>query len=92
MELRPYGIRVLTYGPPATDTDFFRHSRTTLDLAEARGRMKLARVEEVAERIVRAVERERRQVLEGRALGLMNLIAPRLLDAMFYRFMVAPRR
>jgi len=92
MELRPYGVRVLTYGPPATNTDFFQHSRSTLDLAETRGRMKLARVEAVAERIVRAIERGRRQVLEGRFLGILNLLAPRLLDALFYRFMVAPRR
>jgi short-subunit dehydrogenase len=91
MELRPYGIRVLTYGPPAMDTEFFEHSRGTLQPGAARRRMKLARVEELAERIVRAIERERRQVIEASVLGLLNLIAPRLLDTMFYRGMVAPQ-
>jgi short-subunit dehydrogenase len=92
MELRPYGIRVLTYGPPATDTEFFRHSRGIQQPAAAMRRMKLARVEDLAERIMRAIERERRQVIEGSILGLMNLLAPRLLDAMFYRLMVAPQQ
>ena len=88
MELRGCGVRVLTYGPPATDTDFVRNSRTTLDLEAAQGRMKLAPVQKVAWRILRAIERDRREVIEGRLLGLMDLVAPRLLDAMFYRFMV----
>jgi short-subunit dehydrogenase len=91
MELRPFGIRVLTYGPPATDTEFFAHSRGTLQPGAARRRMRLARVEEVAERIVRAIERDRRQVIEGGLLGLLNLLAPRLLDNLFYRGMVAPQ-
>jgi NAD(P)-dependent dehydrogenase (short-subunit alcohol dehydrogenase family) len=91
MELRPYGIRVLTYGPPTTDTGFFRHSRGTPQPEKAMRRMKLARAEDVAERIVRAIERERRQVIERGILGFINLLAPRLLDAMFYRFMVAPQ-
>ena len=91
MELRPYGIRVLNYGPPATKTEFFQHSRGIPQPAEAMRRMKLARVEDLAERIVRAIERERRQVIEASILGLTNLLAPRLLDSMFYRMMVVPQ-
>lgn len=92
MELQPYGIHVLTYNPPETETPF--------DVSGIRGeaapRLEGGRprrrkpVGEVVERMVRAMETERRDVVEGRMLQWMAVLAPKRADAMFCRAMVEP--
>jgi hypothetical protein len=42
----------------------------------------------VAARIVRAMEAERREVVEDPMFAIMGVLAPRLLDSIFYRVMV----
>jgi NAD(P)-dependent dehydrogenase (short-subunit alcohol dehydrogenase family) len=89
LELRPYGIRVLTYGPPETDTEMMSAGPRdpAMDLGAMR-RRKLHRPRDVAARILRAIEAERREVVEGSFLKVANFFAPRALDAMFYKGMV----
>ncbi len=83
MELRKYGIKVLTYGPPMTDTPFIRREGT-----RNYGNMKIATAGEVAGRIIKAMIKGKREVVEGGFLGIMNFFAPKILDNMFYKFMV----
>jgi len=89
LELKKYGVKVLNYCPPETDTEFFATtvSETGLDHHRS-GDRKKARAEDVAARIVRAMEAEKREVVEGRFLQVMNFYCPRLLDNMFYKGMV----
>ena len=88
MELRGLGIKVLTYGPPATDTPFI--SAEARKGINGRPGMKLAKAEDVAARIVSAIAKEKREVVECGPLGIMNAIAPSFLDKMFYNAMVKP--
>ena len=90
LELRGHGVRVLTYCPPEVATDFAANALTH----ELAGRQderprKKAPTPEVVRRIVAAMKAERREVVEG-PLRLMNFIAPRLLDRIFYKAMVVP--
>ena len=80
MELMGTGVKVLTYNPPATDTPFIAQNR--------RGAMKLEPVANVAGRIVKAIEQEKREVAEGAFLAVMNFFAPKMLDSIFYKAMV----
>ena len=87
MELRDTGIRVLSYGPPATDTPFL-----DVSAPDTRSRMssfvKLAKPQDVAARIVKAIEGDKREVNEGGFLKAMNFFAPGVLDTLFYKWMV----
>jgi short-subunit dehydrogenase len=89
MELTPYGVHVLGYNPPEVETDFAVNGLRDESLAPTRPR-KGKPVAEVVRRIVAAMEAERRDVVEGRALAWMDLLAPRRTDAMFCRAMVEP--
>ncbi len=80
MELMTSGVKVLTYNPPATDTPFIAQNR--------RGAMKLEPVANVAARIVKAIEQEKREASEGAFLAVMNFFAPKVLDNIFYKAMV----
>jgi short-subunit dehydrogenase len=84
IELRKYGIKVLTYGPPMTDTPFIKRQGLT---PEYRNR-KIASAEDVAGRIVQGVIKGKREVIESGFLGVMNLFAPKVLDNLFYKVMV----
>lgn len=79
MELKSYGVRVLTYNPPATDTPFIKNRM---------GGMKLAPAKRVAASIVDAIEKEKREVSESGFLSFMNFFAPKMLDNLFYKNMV----
>ena len=89
LELRKYGIKVLNYCPPETDTEIFDTTinEAGLDSHQA-GQRKKAKVEDVALRIVDAIVAEKREVVEGRFLQIMNFLAPKILDNMFYKGMV----
>lgn len=89
MELKPYGIHVLTYNPPEVDTPFAASGLRDADMPAPKPR-KGKPVAEVVGRIVRAMEAEKRDVVEGRALAWMDLLAPKRTDAMFCRMMVEP--
>ena len=87
LELRRHGIHVLNYCAPETDTEMgahILHEPGAEPPAARRGRP----VGRVAARIVRAMERERREVVEDPMFAAMALLAPRLLDSIFYRVMV----
>ena len=90
LELRRYGVKVLNYCPPETDTEIFEntHNEAGLESDQASHHRKKAKVQDVALRIVEAIVAEKREVLEGRFLHIMNFFAPKLLDSMFYKGMV----
>lgn len=69
LELRRYGVKVLNYCPPETDTEIFEkiHNEAGLDTHQASHRKK-AKVEDVAARIVEAIVAEKREVVEGKFL------------------------
>jgi short-subunit dehydrogenase len=91
MELRPYGVHVLAYNPPETETEFAASSIRAAGMERAReGGRKRKPVGQVVARMVRAMEAEKRDVVEGRALQWMGLLMPRRTDAMFCRAMVEP--
>jgi hypothetical protein len=84
-------VHVLTYHPPETETEFAATSIRAAGMEQAReGGRKRKPVGEVVGRMVRAMEAEKRDVVEGRALQWMGLLMPRRTDAMFCRAMVEP--
>jgi NAD(P)-dependent dehydrogenase (short-subunit alcohol dehydrogenase family) len=84
LELAPYGIRVLTYCPPHTDSGFDQRSLKGAGMEKAALREvgRQARTEAVAAGIAEAIGRERWRT-GGRTLLIMNALAPRLVDRMF---------
>jgi len=90
LELRRYGVKVLNYCPPETDTEIFEntHNEAGLESDQASHHRKKAKTQDVALRIVEAIVAEKREVLEGRFLHIMNFFAPKLLDSMFYKGIV----
>lgn len=90
LELRRYGVKVLNYCPPETDTEIFEntHNEAGLESDQAGHHRKKAKVQDVALRIVSAIVAEKREVVEGKFLHIMNFFVPKLLDSMFYKGMV----
>jgi len=89
LELRRCGVKVLNYCPPETDTEIFEMTNNEAGLdTNQTGHRKKAKVEDVASRILNAIVNEKREVVEGRFLQIMNFFAPKLLDNMFYKGMV----
>jgi short-subunit dehydrogenase len=89
LELRPYGIRVLTYCAPETETEFHASTQFEASLdANAGSRRKKAAAKDVAARIVQAIGADRREVVEAKSLEIMNWFAPKVVDAIFYKYMV----
>ncbi len=83
LELARYGVRVLNYCPPATDTGFNARSIKGAGAPDARvGKMKMAKTEDVARDIARCIRAEKRRA-GGGFFRIMNALAPRLLDLMF---------
>lgn len=80
LELKKDHIKVLSYGPPQMKTDFGGQSK--------RGERKLADPDDVAIRLVKAIEKEKREVIEGKFFTTMNFFAPKLIDKLFYKIMV----
>lgn len=91
MELRDDGIKVLNYCPPATDTPFLDASHTN-ERSRISDHTKLAKPQDVAGRIVRAIEGDKREAIEGNFLKYMNFFAPKVLDNMFYKAMVKKQK
>jgi short-subunit dehydrogenase len=83
LELAPYGIRVLNFCPPMTDTGFDTSSikGPGLENADFAG-MKSAKTARVAAEIDSAIRREKARS-GGGFFKLMNAVAPRALDRMF---------
>jgi len=88
LELRRYGIKVLNYSPPETDSEFFTSTIRDPSLSRKENGRKKAHSEDVASRIIRAIEKEKREVVEGKFLKIMNFFAPRILDSLFYKVIV----
>ena len=88
LELRYYGIKVLNYGPPEVETPFAERSRREPGLERLEAPRKKAPAPAVAEDIARAMAAEKREVVKGRSLMIMNFLAPKLVDRIFYRAMV----
>ncbi|MDA8441751.1 MAG: SDR family NAD(P)-dependent oxidoreductase [Peptococcaceae bacterium] len=88
LELKPYGIRVLNYCPPETDTEFHRNSRRQVSMEMGGGTRKMAKVETVVASILKVIASEQREKVEGHFLHVMNFFAPKMLDTMFYKGMV----
>jgi NAD(P)-dependent dehydrogenase (short-subunit alcohol dehydrogenase family) len=83
LELAPYGVRVLTYCPPSTDTGFNARALKGVGMENVDGRgVKSAKTETVAKRIADAIRSETRQS-GGSFFRVMNAVAPKLLDRMF---------
>lgn len=92
MELAPDGVKVLTYGPPETESEFHARARVEPGMDAMAGGRRMARAEDVAERIVRAIIREKREVIEDSFLGVLGFFAPRMIDRLFIRVMVEKLR
>ncbi len=89
LEVRPYGVRVLTYCAPETETEF--HAVTTHEVGlqtDPGGRRKKASAKEVAERIVQAIVEGKREVVAGKSLEILSFLAPKVVDNIFYKSMV----
>jgi short-subunit dehydrogenase len=85
LELAPYGIKVLAFLPPTTDTGF---DTTSIKGAGMEGvdfaasGMKPSSAEKVASALAKAIAKDKRQV-GGGFFRVMNAVAPRMLDRMF---------
>lgn len=88
LELKKYGIKVLNYCPPETETEFFQKTIHDPEMDPNAHARKMAKPEDVAGRISEAIVAEKREVVEGSFLKIMNFFAPKLLDKMFYKGMV----
>jgi len=83
LELAPYGIRVLTFCPPATSTEFDRKALKGPGVEKvSMAGVKTAAVGKVAADIAAAIKTEKREA-GGGFLKVMNALAPKLLDRMF---------
>jgi NAD(P)-dependent dehydrogenase (short-subunit alcohol dehydrogenase family) len=83
LEIAPYGIRVINYCPPATDSGFDVRSLTEPSFAGIGFEgMKTAKTADVARDIARAIRTERLRV-GGGFFKVMNALAPKVLDRMF---------
>jgi short-subunit dehydrogenase len=83
LELAPYGIRVLTFCPPITATDFDRKALKGPGMEKVSfAGLKAAAIGKVAAHIAAAIRAEKREA-GGGFLKLMNAIAPKLLDRIF---------
>lgn len=80
-ELKPWGIKVLNFGPPETESEFHNDSGTS--------HRKRAKAGDVADKLVRAIRAEKREVIAGRFFKIMGFFAPKRLDALFSKAMVA---
>jgi len=83
MELHRYGIRVVNYCAPETETGFDVSTLRGPGVAVPAMRRRRRSAAKVAERVARAIELERREVVETRALVIMAMLAPAMLDRMF---------
>lgn len=92
MELRDAGVRVLNYCPPEVATEFAASSlKGELDPARQESRRRHVQAPVVAAEIAKAIEGDTREVVSGGPfLKIMNCLAPRTLDNMFYKAMVVP--
>jgi NAD(P)-dependent dehydrogenase (short-subunit alcohol dehydrogenase family) len=88
LELRRHGIRVLNYCAPETETELDAQALHAPGTTLPGGRRRRRPAPAVAGRIVRAMERERREVVEDPLFAVMAFLAPGLLDNIFYRVMV----
>ncbi len=83
LELAPYGVRVLTFCPPSTDTGFDRNAIRGAGMEKVSLEdLKSEKVEKVAADIAAAIRSEKRQA-GGGFFRVMNALAPKLLDRMF---------
>lgn len=88
LELKPYGINVVNYCPPETETEIFENTVHEPGMVSNTSHRKKKKVEDVVSRMVKALEEETREVVEGKSLEIMNFFAPKLLDKIFYKAMV----
>lgn len=88
LELRKHGIKVLNYCPPEVETGFATRSRKEPGLDALAERRPKAGAVDVARHISRAMAAEKREVVSGKSLMIMNFFAPGLVDRIFYKAMV----
>lgn len=88
LELRRHQIHVLNYSAPETATGLSSHTLHEEDRSLPPIRRRLAEPERVANAIIGAIRRERRQVFAGAGLLWLALLMPRVVDHVFYRALV----
>ncbi|NMP21495.1 SDR family NAD(P)-dependent oxidoreductase [Sulfobacillus harzensis] len=89
LELRTYGVHVLTYCAPETETEFHATTKHEAGLDPTPGGYRRkASARDVAARIVQALVEDKREVVESKTLEILNWFAPKFLDAIFYKSMV----
>lgn len=89
LELQPHGIRVVSFYPGVTQTEFGRNELTGDAAGHSHNRVAKTPVEVVAQAIVRAAQREPRDAyatLFDRVFVWGATLAPWLLDRMLMRF------
>ena len=92
LELKPYGIKVINYCPPETETEIFENTVHEPGMESNTSHRRKQRVEDVVRRMVLAIEKEQREVVEVKSLDIMNFFAPKLLDKIFYKAMVVKEK
>ncbi len=88
LELKPNGIRVINYCPPETETEFHNSSIKEEGLQMTTNGRKFIKSSQVANEIIQSIKREKREVVKGKFLKIMNFFAPSFLDRIFYKYMV----
>ncbi|MBN2520134.1 MAG: SDR family NAD(P)-dependent oxidoreductase [Bacteroidales bacterium] len=88
LELKPYGIKVINYCPPETETEFHNSSIKEEGIEMSTKGRKFVKPNVVANEIIRSIIKGKREVVKGKFLKIMNFFAPRFLDRIFYKYMV----
>jgi short-subunit dehydrogenase len=89
VELRPANVRVVSFYPGVTESEFNRNLLTGDGSAHSKGRMRPTSAEQVGRAIVRAARREPRDAYAtwfDRFFVFTAAVAPWLMDRMLARF------
>jgi short-subunit dehydrogenase len=88
LEFREYGIRVLNYCPPAINNEFASHAIRVEGMNPRQRGQKMPASIDIALDILKAIRKEKREVIKNRFLKIMNFFTPGLVDRIFYKNMV----
>ena len=88
LESKYYGIKVFTYCPPETNTEFHNSSIKEKGMEKMGSGRKFKNVDDVAKEIIKGIIREKREIVKGKFLKIMNFLYPKFLDGIFYKYMV----
>ncbi len=88
LESKYYDIKVFNYCPPETDTEFHSSSIKEKGMDKMGSGRKFMKADDVAKEIINGIKKEKREIVKGKFLKIMDFIAPKFLDMIFYKSMV----